>query len=108
MCKTISFVISFSVTFPGHLRRDTMEEDKTKLQQQLQQASTELDTCREHIATKNKENLKVELCKIYFTHVCQVLLTYIKLEKCQIVVNAPTTYCSDRNTDRRTDEQEQC
>ena len=39
--------------------RDRSTEDKNKLQQLLQQSSNELDTCREHITTKNKENLQV-------------------------------------------------
>ncbi|XP_053406240.1 uncharacterized protein LOC123523252 isoform X2 [Mercenaria mercenaria] len=39
---------------------ENIEEEKDKLQLQNQQLSSDLDSCREHIASKNKENLKLQ------------------------------------------------
>ena len=38
---------------------DLVQEDKDKLSGQVQKLATDLDHCREQIALKNKENLKV-------------------------------------------------
>ena len=44
---------------------DLVQEDKDKLSGQVQKLATDLDHCREQIAHKNKENLKVsDLCLI--------------------------------------------
>ncbi|XP_060574002.1 uncharacterized protein LOC132731767 [Ruditapes philippinarum] len=39
---------------------ENIEEEKDKLQLLNQQLSTDLDSCRKHIASKNKENLKLQ------------------------------------------------
>ncbi|KAL4227673.1 hypothetical protein ACF0H5_013109 [Mactra antiquata] len=41
-------------------RLECMEEEKDKLAMQVQQLSANVDSCREHIASKNKENLKLQ------------------------------------------------
>lgn len=39
---------------------ESVEEERDKLHLQIQQLSTDLDSCRQHIAAKNKENLKLQ------------------------------------------------
>jgi len=43
----------------GRCCRDAMGEEKSRLTLQLQAVAADLDSAREHIATKNKDNLKV-------------------------------------------------
>ena len=54
------YVLIFLSKYVFHPRRETYENERTKLIQQAQQLSVDLEQARENLALKSRDNLKLQ------------------------------------------------